>query len=63
MPLPYDNIGTMLYLQYAAHGGMRLQYAVDGKLPVQRTCDECGKTPADADADARRGGISEKLLE
>ena len=63
MPLPFNNIGTMLYLQYAAHRGMRLQHAVDGKLPVQRICAECGKTPADADADARRSGISEKLFE
>lgn len=59
MPLPFNDIGLVLHLQHASHGGMRLQHAVDGKLPVQRIFDECGKTPADADADARRSGISE----
>ena len=63
MPLPFNDIGLVLHLQHASHGGMRLQHAVDGKLPVQRIFDECGKTPADADADARRSGISEKLFE
>ena len=63
MPLPFNDIGLVLHLQHASHGGMRLQHAVDGKLPIQRICAECGKTPADADAAARRSGVSEKLFE
>lgn len=63
MPVPFNNIGLVLHLQHTANGGMRLQHAVDGKLPIQRIYDECGESTAVADVDACGSGISEKLFE